>query len=256
MYEKKKSYVTLSLIILTISMALAMLPSASAAGAITVTPTTGAPSGTLTVAGTGFTASSPIAIVIGTEVSVINETHVIPSPTGTGPFTALTNKGSIKPGSFSFHCVVSSDTNVVESDYTDNGDGTLTSSSTYALNPFVNYVAGSFGRSTTSAWDGYSVTFTCSYTYYTYKLTPTAGVTASTAGAISATVILPSNVTNGNYIVTAFDNKGVKATANLSVVPEGLSVGLFVALSATAIVAATYLIKKPKKTLLAPVKTI
>ncbi len=256
MHRKNKVYTSIALGILLFSMTLAIAPIASGAGTITLTPTSQAQSGSVTVAGTGFAASQPVSILMGTEIAVVNESHPIPSPAGTGPFTAYTNRGSIKPGSFYYHCVVSSDTNVVESDYYDDGDGTLTSSSTYALNPFVNYVTGAFGRSTNSAWDGYTVVYTASYTYYQYNLTRT---TTTASGTFSATFNVPSNATNGNIVVTAFDTKGTIATTTLTVnsaVPEGLSIGLVVVLSAAAIVASTYFLRKPKSNILTPNNTI
>jgi hypothetical protein len=256
MHRKTKSYATITTGILLFLIMLALIPMANCAGSITLTPATQAQSNTVTVTGTGFTASQPVSILMGTEIAVVNESHPIPSPAGTGPFTAYANHGSIKPGSFYFHCSVGSDTNVVESDYYDNGDGTLTSSSEYALNPFVNYVTGAFGRSTTSAWDTYTVVFTTSYTYYQYNLTRT---TATSTGTISATFTVPANATNGNIVVTAFDAKGIKGTATLTIssaVPEGLSTGIVVVLSTAAIVASTYFLRKPKSKILMPRKTI
>ena len=230
------------------SILLAALPMGSAAALITLTPTSQAQGSSVTVAGTGFTASQAVAILMGPEITVTNESHPITNTTGTGPFTAYTNHGSIKPGSFYYHCVVSSDTNVVESDYYDNGDGTLRSSSEYALNPFVNYVTGAFGRSTTSAWDTYTVVFTCSYTYYQFNGTRT---TASSAGAFSANVTVPASANNGTLVVTAFDTKGAKNVSTLDVVPEGFSLGMVIALSVAAvIVSLRFLRKQPKKTML------
>jgi hypothetical protein len=258
MHYKTKVYATLTMTFLTISILMAVLPVASGAGSITLTPTNQTPSGSVTVAGTGFAASQAVAILIGTEITVTNESHTIVSPSGTGPFTAYTNHGSIKPGSFYYHCIVSSDTNVVESDYYDNGDGTLTSSSTYALNPFVNYVTGAFGRSTSSAWDGYTVVFTASYTYYQYNVTA-AGVTTSASGAFSAAITVPS-LADGNYVVTVIDATGSLGTATLTVntvIPEGFSIGIVGVLSTVAVIVSTrFLRKQTKKSILMPSKTI
>ncbi|MCW4000949.1 MAG: hypothetical protein NWE93_11990 [Candidatus Bathyarchaeota archaeon] len=254
MQHKNKLYTTIVTAILAFSIMLAFSPMANAAGTINLDPAKQTAGSSVTVTGSGFAATAPVAIVMGTEVTVINEVHNIPAPTGTGPFTASTNHGSIKPGSFSFHCVVSSDSSVVESDYTDNGDGTLTSSSTYALNPFVDYVTGAFGRSTTSAWDGYTVVFTANYTYYTYSVTPVAGVTTSGSGAFSTSVTIPSAMPQGTTTVTAFDNKGNRGTAtlNVDVIPEGFSIGFVVALSATAVVVGTHFLRKQPKTIVIP----
>jgi len=256
MNQKKKICAIFAMVFLISSIALAALPSANAVGSITLTPTTQAQSGSVVVAGVGFAASQAVSIVLGTEITVVNESHPIASPAGTGPFTAYTSHGSIKPGSLYYHCIVSSDSSVVESDYYDNGDGTLTSSSAYALNPFVNYVTGAFGRSTTSAWDGYTVVYTASYTYYQYNLTRT---TTTSTGTFSATINVPANVTNGNIVVTALDINGNKGTATLTVnsaVPEGLSTALVIVLSAAAVVASTYVLRKPKSKIISPSKTI
>jgi hypothetical protein len=241
----KKNYL-IAIIVLAFALILIGVPFASAAAATTLTPSTAAAGSTVTVAGTGFGASKAIGIGIGAEVVVTNEVHNIPSPTGTGPFTAIMNHYPIKPGSFSYHCTVSSDTNVVESDYTDNGDGTLTSSSTYALNPFVNYVTGAFGRSTNSAWDGYTVVFTANYTYYMYNVTPAAGVTTTGAGGFTAPIIVPT-VSAATYSVTAIDTSGNKAVSPLTVttvVPEGISIGIILVASIVALVAGTRCFKK------------
>jgi hypothetical protein len=260
MQHKTGVYTTVVMAFLTLSILIAILPVANGAGSIILTPTTQTQGSSVTVAGTGFAASKAVAIVMGIEITVTNENHPIASPTGTGPFTQIVNHGPIKPGSFSFHCVVTSDTSVVESDYTDNGDGTLTSSSTYALNPFVNYITGAFGRSTTSAWDGYTVVFTASYTYYQYSVTPAVGVATSAAGDFSAPVTVPATASNGNLAVTAFDANGGKGTATLTVndvIPEGFSLGIVIVLSVTAVIFSIRCIRKqPKNSILAPSKTI
>jgi hypothetical protein len=259
MQDKIRRFAIIASAFITLSILLSALPMASGVGAITLTPTSVPAGGTTTVAGTGFAASQAVAIVIGTEITVTNESHPIPSPAGTGPFTAYTNHGSIKPGSFYFHCAVSSETNVVESDYYDNGDGTLRSSSEYALNPFVNYVTGAFGRSTSSAWDGFTVVFTASYTYYQYNVTPAAGVTTTSSGTFSAPITVPVTLPNSTYTVTAIDTKGNQGVSTLTVsgvIPEGLSIGIIVALTAAVIVSTRFLRKQPKSSILTPNKII
>jgi hypothetical protein len=248
MRYKKKMYTAAVMMFLTLSIVLSVIPMASAAGAITLTPTAQTPGASVSVAGTGFGATKAVGIVCGAEIAVTGEVHNIPSPSGTGPFTAIMNHYPIKPGSFSFHCTVSSDTNVVESDYTDNGDGTLASSSTYALNPFVNYITGAFGRSTSSAWDGYTVVYTASYTYYAYNMTPAAGITTSGAGAFTASVTVPT-MANGNYNVTAIDTGGNRATATLgvNVIPEGFTIGIIVLLSTAAVIVGSHCFRKQSK---------
>ena len=136
----------------------------------------------------------------------------------------------------------------MESDYTDNGDGTCTSSSTYALNPFVNYVTGQFGRSTSSAWNTYTVVYTANYTYYQYNVTPTAGITTNPSGGFTASITIPI-VSDGIYTVTVVDAKGTIATGSIgigTVIPEGLTIGALVVLSSVALLAGAVLLRKPK----------
>jgi hypothetical protein len=245
--------ITATVIALMLSLALASM--AAAAGTINLTPNTQAAGGSVTVDGTGFGATKPVGIGFGSEVSVADEAHVIANvdigPDGDGvygPFTATTLHYPIKPGSLSFHCVVSSDSSVVESDYTDNGDGTLASSSQYAVSPFVNYVTGEFGRSSNSAWSTYTVTYTVAYTYYVYNATPDAGVTTSGAGAFNANINVPA-VADGTYTVTAVDTAGNMATSNLTVssdtVPDVWSFGgMLIASTAAVVLGASYMRKR------------
>ena len=262
MKHKTKMYTTATMTFLTLSIILATISTAYAAGAITLTPTAQAPTGSVTVDGTGFGATKTVGIGFGAEVTATAENHDITNltigPDGDGvygPFTTRTLHYPIKPGSFSFHCDVSG----VTSDYTDKDppDGTLATESTYAVKPFVNYVTGEFGRSTTADWSTYIVVYTASYTYYTYNVTPAAGVTTLASGAFTASITVPS-VADGSYTVTAVDTAGNKATANLTVdhtIPEGLTLGVMLALSTIAvIVSIRYFRKQPKIKSCNPVK--
>jgi len=249
MQQTTKMCARITIIFLALSIIMAITPLAYAAPAITLNTNAQAPGGTVTVTGTGFGTTKPIGIGLGAEVNASAEAHPIANTTGTGPFTATVNRRPIKPGSFSFHCVVSSDTNVVESDYTDKGDGTLASSSEYALNPFVNYATGAFGRSTTSAWDTYTVVFTATYTGYQYNVTPAGNPSTTATGTFTATITIPAGLANGNYNVTAIDTQGNKATAVLGVdstIPEGISIEIVALLSTLALVVCyRFLHKKP-----------
>ena len=225
----------------------AFISAVSAAGSITLTPNVQAPGATVTVTGTGFGATKAVGIGLGAEVNVTGESHPIANTTGTGPFTTTTNRPPIKPGSFSFLCVVSSDTNVVESNYIDNGDGTLTTDSTYSVNHFVNYATGVFGRSTTSAWDTYTVVFTTTYTGYNYSVTSTGGINTTPSGTFTATITIPSGLANGNYNVTAIDTGGTRAVATLNVnsaIPEALPLGTIILLAMFAVAAGSWCIRK------------
>jgi hypothetical protein len=247
--QNKTAYVKIvATAFLILSMfSMAFISTASAAGSITLTPNSQAPGGTVTVTGIGFDATKAVGIGLGAEVPASSESHPIPSPSGTGPFTATVNRPPIKPGSFSFHCTVSSDTNVVESDYTDKGDGTLATESTYALNPFVNYAAGQFGRSTSSAWDGYTVVFASTYTGYQYNVSPTGNTSTTASGTFTATIAVPAGLANGNYNVTAIDSGGARAVATLTVsttIPEVLPVGTIMLLAMLAVAAGSWYFRK------------
>ena len=227
---------------LVFSFALASM--AAGAGSITLPSTPQAPGGTVPISGTSFGATKAVGIGLGAEVTVSGEVHNITNPAGYGPFTAIVNHYPIKPGSFSFHCDVSD----VTSDYYDSyANGTLATTSTYAVNPFVNYVTGEFGRSTNSPWDGYIVSFTANYTYYQYNVTPAAGVNTTASGAFSTSFTVPGAVTNGNYGVTVLDTVGNIAVGSLAVdvaIPENLTIGAVVLLSSIAVIVGSRYIKK------------
>jgi len=239
---------------LALGIILAVMPLASAAGAITLTPTAQAPGAAVSVDGTGFGATKAVGIGLGAEVTVSAEVHpitnLVTTPDGDGnygPFGGVTLHYPIKPGSVYIYY----DVDGVTSDYTDDGDGTLTSSSQYAINPVVNYVNGSFSRRSSSDWSGFTAPVAyINYTYYAYNVTPAAGVTTLGTGAFSAAITVPS-VANGDYTVTAVDTQGNKATTTLTVdntIPEGLTIGIMVALSSVAVVVGTrYFRKKPKQ---------
>jgi len=151
----------------------------------------------------------------------------------------------LKPGSFFFHC----DVEGVTSDYYDTwANGTLETTSTYAIDPFVNYVTGEFGRSSNSAWDGYTVSFTASYTYYHFNVTPAAGVSTDALGAFTVNITVP-DIWNGTEPVTVIDETGNMTAGDFivygsSVVPEALTVGAIVLLSSAALVVSFYWLRK------------
>ncbi len=204
------------------------------------------PGDSATVDGVGFAATTAVAIGVGEEVTVTGEAHEIPEPAGYGPFIAIVDHYPIKPGSFSFHCDVSG----VTSDYYDDyANGTLNTSSTYAVDPFVNYVTGEFGRSTNSPWDGYTVMFTANYTYY-QNVTPAAGVTTDPSGAFTAEITVPEDIINGEYSVTAVDDQGNFATSTQTFekIPEGVTVGVMMVVSSVAgLVGSRYLWNRSRK---------
>lgn len=241
----KKSSITAIVAFLMLSLALASI--AAAAGAITLTPTVQAPGGSVTVDGTGFGATKTVGIGIGAEVAVTGEVAPILTgggADGTGPWVGRTVHYPIKPGSFSMQ----SDVSGVVVDYTDNGDGTLASTSAYFVSGTINYANGTFSRTSTTDLSGYIATaiHTVAYTYYQHNVTPAAGVTTSAGGTFSASITVPA-VADGNYVVTAVDTAGNKATQTLNVVPEGLTLGVMLTLSTIAVIVSTrYFRKQPK----------
>jgi hypothetical protein len=253
MQFRKKAYTTTFMTFLALGIILAVMPLASAAGAITLTPTAQAPGAAVSVDGTGFGATKAVGIGLGAEVTVSAEVHPItnlvttPDENGTyGPFGGVTLHFPIKPGSVYIYY----DVDGITSDYTDDGDGTLTSSSQYAINPFVNYVNGSFGRGSNTDWSGFTAPVAyINYTYYAYNVTPAAGVTTNGAGVLTASITVPS-VTDGSYTVTAVDTVGNKATSNLTVdqtIPEGLTIGAMVLVSSIAVIVSTRYYRKRQK---------
>jgi len=241
--NRKVCIVFVSLFLLGFAISSSLVRGASY---IELTPTTGEPGDSVTVEGTDFEANSTVGIGMGPEITVTGELHPIPNPSGTGPFTAVTLHYPIKPGSFSFHCDVSD----VTSDYYDTyANGTLATTSTYAVDPFVNYVTGEFGRSSNTAWDGYVVTFTANYTYYQFALTSAAGEpTDVSSGAFSVGVTVP-DIWNGTEPVTAVDRLGNTAvsdfvTTGSDFVPEPLTIGAIVLLSSVALVVSFYWLRK------------
>jgi hypothetical protein len=241
MQHKKKAYAIAIMAFLTLSLVLAAIPMASAAGAITLTPTAQAPLASVSVAGTGFGATKAVGIGFGAEVTVTGESVSV-TGSGTGPWTGILAYHPIKPGSFS----LMSDTSGVVSYYTDNGDGTLASTSTYFVSGTINYATGVFSRTSTTDLSSYTLIHTASYTRYQNNTTPAAGVTTLASGSFTASITVPS-VANGNYNVTAIDTSGNRATATLGVdsaIPEGLTFGVMMLLSSVAVVVGSRYFRK------------
>jgi hypothetical protein len=219
-----------------------LIPQSAAAGSITLSSSSQAPGGTITITGTGFSASKTIGIGLGSEITVTGEAHT-PTGSGTGPWMTRTNHYPIKPGSFSFH------SNVVdgaETDFTDKGDGTMSTTSAYDAGSYLNYATGSFGRSSTMDLSSSTVIFTAAYKYYQYNVTMPANSNSTASGTFSIQVTLPTTIPNGNYVLTALDTAGNTATANLTVdttIPEGFPFYGILLLSALAVISAMYLRK-------------
>ena len=252
---RKSSNKTRIVAIVSLVLLIALTTPTIKAQTVTITagPDPLMPGDPVTVEGTGFAASSAVAIGIGEEVTVTGEVHNIPEPAGYGPFTAIVNHYPIKPGSFSFHCDVSD----VTSDYYDTyANGTLATTSQYAVDPFVNYVTGEFGRSSISSWETYTVEFTATYTYYQFNVTPAAGVSTDVSGAFTANITVP-DIWNGTEPVTVIDDQGNVATSDFTiygsdVVPEPLTIAAIVLLSSAALVISFYWLRKRPYTKSAP----
>jgi hypothetical protein len=244
----RKVYVVFVLLFLSVFAVSSII--VRGASQVELTPASGAPDDPVTVEGTDFAATNAVGIGLGPEVTVTDEVHEITNvtiggPDVYGPFTTTTEHYPIKPGSFSFHCDVSD----VTSDYYDTyANGTLETTSTYAVDPFVNYVTGEFGRSSISSWETYTVVFTATYTYYQYNVTPAAGVTTDALGDFTANITVPA-IWNGTEPVTVLDEAGNMATSEFTiygsdVVPEPLTIGAIVLLSSAAIVVSFYWLRK------------
>jgi len=222
---------------------LALIPQAAGAGSITLTPNAQAPGGIVTVTGTDFGASKAIGIGLGSEIAVTGEAHT-PTGSGTGPWMTRTNRYPIKPGSFSFH------SNVVgssETDFTDKGDGTMSTTSTYDAGSWLYYVTGVFGRSSTMDLSGSELIFTAAYRYYQFNVTPPSNPNSTATGTFSFQITVPAELANGDYNVTAIDAVGNTATATLNVnsaIPEFLSFGPVLLLSSLAVVAGSWCFRK------------
>ena len=219
------------------------------ASQVQLTPTTGEPGDSIMVEGTDFAATNNTGIGFGPAVIVTDEVHdilnvSIGGPDVYGPFVARTLHYPIVPGSFYFLCDVSG----VTSEYFDNGDGTLNTESTYAVDPFVNYVTGEFGRSANTDWSTFTVNFTASYAYYHFNVTPASGVPTDGSGAFTVNITVP-DIWNGTEPVTVVDEAGNVAVADFTVegsdiIPEPLTIGALVLLSSAALIVSSYCLRK------------
>ena len=221
---------------------LALISTASAAGSITLTPTAQAPGATVTITGTGFGATKTVGIGLGGEVAVSGEAHT-PTGTGTGPYMTRTNFYPLKPGSLTMH----SDVSGTESDWTDNGDGTIQGSGTYAAGGTVNYATGVFGRSSTTDISSYTIVFTANYVRYQYNVTPAGALNTTSSGTFTTTITVPAGLANSNYNVTVIDSGGARAVATLNVnsaIPEALPLGAMMLLTIFAAAAGSWYFRK------------
>jgi hypothetical protein len=245
MQNKTKAIITT---ILTLSiLSLLLVTMAVGAGSITLTPSTQAAGGSITVAGTGFGATKSVGIGLGSEVAGSDSNMAYSEVGGSGGlnWTGRLSHYPIKPGSYLF----TSDTGSggIQSTYSDRGDGTCTWSYDGSVMGLINYVTGVWYRATTVDVTGIAALYSATYTYYQYNVTSAAGVTTNSAGGFTTTITVPTAVTNGNYNVTAVDSSGSKGVQSLTVsgvIPEGIPSVLIMLLTATAVIAGSYYFRK------------
>jgi predicted secreted protein len=209
---KMKAYATVIMVFLVSSFALVAI--VAGAGSITLTPTSQAPGGSVTVEGTGFNATKAVGIGFGAEVAVTGEIFT-PTGSGFGPYTGTLANRPIKPGTFVMNMDINS--GLANYDVVDTGTGVLASNATTFASGTINYVTGQVTTSSTVDASGYTIVRTARYTRYQYNATPAAGVTTSASGSFTANIVVPS-VASGNYNVTAIDASGNRAVSSISVV--------------------------------------
>jgi hypothetical protein len=236
------------LVAITVFLAilLAMVSVAAAAGGITLNPSTQATGGSVTVNGTGFGGNVEVGIGLGAEVAG-SEKNMTYSGDGPGPYGGTLAHWPVKPGSFSLESDTTSGGGVI-TDYTDNGDGTLASTSPYFVAGMIDYATGKWSRTSAVDLTGITQFYSANYTYYQNNVTPVAQGNTTGSGTFSASITVP-NVADGTYSVTAVDSQGNIGVASLtvSVIPEGLTVGVMLTVSSVAVIVSTrYFRKRPK----------
>jgi hypothetical protein len=248
MQDKTRAFIATILMLAIFSLSLVSM--AAAAGAITLTPSTQAAGGSITVAGTGFGATKAVAIGVGAEVAGSDSTMAyseVGGPGGSGGlnWTGRLSHYPVKPGSYVF----TSDTGSggIVSTYTDLGDGTCSWSYDGSVMGRINYVTGVWYRGTTVDVTGIAALYSATYTYYQYNVTIAGGVNSTASGTFSTSITVPASVANGNYNVTAVDtsgNKGVSTLTVSGVIPEGIPTVFIMLLTATAVIAGSYYFRK------------
>lgn len=245
--EIRKKHAKVIMAFLMLSIVLAVIPLANAAGAITLTPTAQAPGASVTADGMSFGATKNVAIGFGAEVNS-SDTDMEYTGEGMGPYKGRLSNWPVKPGSFILYSDTTAGGGIV-STYTDNGDGTTLWSYDGTPMGTINYTTGEWSRSSTVDVSGIDTNYSATYTRYEFNVTPAAGVTTLASGAFSASITVPT-VANGEYAVTAIDTAGNIATATLTVdsaIPEGLTLGVMLALSTIAVIVSTrYFRKRPR----------
>ncbi len=219
---------------------LALIPQAAATPSITLSTTSQAPEGSVTVTGTGFGAARNIGIAFGAESNVTGEivNQVVTGDMRDYNFT----RRPIKPGSIQIiHLnLLTGSAPLV----TDDGAGTLyLGTSGNIFSNAMNYALGNYHREGVVGTNPADYLLTASYISYQYSLTSFGGITTDASGRFSANFTLPV-VTNGDYIVTAIDSSGNVATATITAIPEALPFAAIMLLSAIAVAAGSLYLRK------------
>ncbi len=216
----------------------------SAPPTITLSQTAQAPGASVSIVGTGFNATKVVAIGFGAERSA-NDSNIVYSGSGVGPWTGRVSNYPIKPRSFLLTSVVVGIGGVAN--HTDNGDGTLSSPSQFFASGTINYVTGQWSTIATMDISMFDRVYNATYTRYQYNLTSASGITTNSTGGFTALIAIPWGLANGNYDVTAIDASGNLAVATLNVnsaIPEGLPFGAAMLLASAAVAAGSWQLRK------------
>ncbi|MDQ2742233.1 MAG: hypothetical protein M3Z66_08030 [Chloroflexota bacterium] len=182
--------------------------------AITVSPTSAAPGGTVTVTGSGLTPSTTylLRLTYTTNANVTQNFDQSVTTGSTGSFSApLTVPTNAANGTYTIHLYTGNST----SPGTDLVDVTLTVSATTAITVSPQTVTAGTTTTITVSGTGFgpSETVTSSYTA---ALTgggtqqETVSVTTNAAGAFTATLNVPTNLVPGSYTISAAGNPSGK----------------------------------------------
>lgn len=248
---KKKICTTIMVASLMLLLVSVSILTVKAAPEITLTPSTGEPDDSVELVGTGFAPDTTVGIGVGAEKEVMAEAVTVEGAGGEPAvayepwFGVLANGGPIKPLSFNATSNVGGTIIPFGDEY---GNGTCSSTSELFYTAHINYTCGIFSRTSSADLSGYDMTdsHVCHYICYEVCATPDAGIRTDSSGAFTANITVPG-VVNGEYSVTAIDELGNVATSGFEVIPEGLSFGVVVILSALAVIVATLVFRKRSK---------
>ena len=177
---------------------------------ITLSPNSGAPSITVTITGTGFTANS--AITVKFDSTTLATTPASVTTSSTGAFSAtITIPNNATTGS---HTISATDA----SGKTGSAAFNITTSGTITLSP-TGGIAGSTATISGSSFSS-SSTVTIKFDGATLVTSP-ATITASTSGNFSATITIPTNSSVGSHTITVTDASGRTASAAFNVTTAG-----------------------------------